>query len=198
MPDAPIRVSALGDSITAGTPFWDPAAEVRTRIGPERDERHQWPYWAERTHPEIAIRNHGVNLERTDQIALRLDEALVGAQVLVVQGGINDIVQDRQLDDTVGDLAGMVERGQRSGARVAIANVLPWNNGFPARASRIRELNARIASLADSSGALLLDFYAALEDPQRPGRIREAWTTEGDHPSVEGHRRLGEIAFRLP
>jgi lysophospholipase L1-like esterase len=171
---------------------------VRTRIGPERDERHQWPYWAERTHPEIAIRNHGVNLERTDQIALRLDEALVGAQVLVVQGGINDIVQDRQLDDTVGDLAGMVERGQRSGARVAIANVLPWNNGFPARASRIRELNARIASLADSSGALLLDFYAALEDPQRPGRIREAWTTEGDHPSVEGHRRLGEIAFRLP
>jgi hypothetical protein len=26
----------------------------------------------------------------------------------------------------------------------------------------------------------------------------EAWTAEGDHPSVEGYRLLGERAFRLP
>jgi lysophospholipase L1-like esterase len=196
--DAPITVSALGDSITAGTPFWDPAPHVRTQVGSDLDERHQWPYWAERTHPGIAIRNHGVNLERTDQIAMRLNEALVGAHVLIVQGGINDIVQDRPFDETIADLTVMIEGGQSAGAQVAIANVLPWNNGFPARASLIRELNTRIASLADSSGVLLLDFYATLEDPERPGRVREAWTTEGDHPSVEGHRRLGELAFRLP
>jgi hypothetical protein len=25
--------------------------------------------------------------------------------------------------------------------------------------------------------------------------MAEAWTAEGNHPSVEGHRRLGELAF---
>jgi lysophospholipase L1-like esterase len=28
--------------------------------------------------------------------------------------------------------------------------------------------------------------------------MREQWTDDGDHPSVEGYRRLGELAFRLP
>jgi hypothetical protein len=26
----------------------------------------------------------------------------------------------------------------------------------------------------------------------------DEWTDDGNHPSVEGHRRLGELAFRLP
>ena len=66
-------VAALGDSITAGTPYWDPDPEIRATIGPELDERHQWGYWAERANPGIRVRNHGVNGERTDQIAARLD-----------------------------------------------------------------------------------------------------------------------------
>ncbi len=33
-------------------------------------------------------------------------------------------------------------------------------------------------------------------DPQQPHRMREEWTDDGDHPSVEGHRLLGERAFR--
>ncbi|MDX6512182.1 MAG: hypothetical protein QOE36_1686, partial [Gaiellaceae bacterium] len=32
-----------------------------------------------------------------------------------------------------------------------------------------------------------------------PGRMREDWThADGDHPSVAGYRRLGELAFWLP
>jgi lysophospholipase L1-like esterase len=44
----------------------------------------------------------------------------------------------------------------------------------------------------------LLPFHDTLEDPDRPGRMGEEWTSDGDHPSVEGYRRLGESAFRLP
>ena len=44
----------------------------------------------------------------------------------------------------------------------------------------------------------VLPFYATLEDPDRPGRMKEEWTSDGDHPSVEGYRLLGEQAFRLP
>jgi hypothetical protein len=28
--------------------------------------------------------------------------------------------------------------------------------------------------------------------------MREEWTSDGSHPSIEGYRRLGELAFRLP
>jgi lysophospholipase L1-like esterase len=191
-------VAALGDSITAGTPYWDPNPEIRATIGDELDERHQWGYWAMQANPGIEVRNHGVNGERTDQIEARLDEALEGADVLIVQGGINDIAQGRPIEPALERLARMVGRGRAAGLPVAIANLLPWNNGFPARDPVIRELNAGIAAFAAAEGVDLLDFFATLEDPSRPGTMRDAWTSEGDHPSLEGYRRLGELAFRLP
>jgi lysophospholipase L1-like esterase len=195
---SPLLLAALGDSITAGTPYWDPDPGIRASIGPELDERHQWGYWAERAHSGIRVRNHGVNGERTDQIAARLDEALAGADVLIVQGGINDIAQGRPIEPALERLEHMVARGRAAGLPVALANLLPWNNGFPAKDPLIRELNAGIAALAAAGGVELLDFFATLEDPERRGTMRDAWTSEGDHPSLEGYRRLGELAFRLP
>jgi lysophospholipase L1-like esterase len=194
----PTLVAALGDSITAGTPYWDPNPETRATIGPELDERHQWGYWAERANPGIRVRNHGVNGERTDQIAARLDEALDGADVLIVQGGINDIAQGRPIGPALEQLASMVARGRAAGIPVGIVNLLPWNNGFPAKDPLIRELNANIAAFAAAQQLELLDFFSTLEDPARPGTMRDEWTSEGDHPSLEGYRRLGELAFRLP
>ncbi len=114
--------------------------------------------------------------------------------MLVVQGGINDIVQGRPVADAAANLRTMIDRGLELGLRVAVANVLPWNNGWPEAEARIRELNA----LVESMGVPVLPFHETLEDPERPGRMREDWTIEGDHPSVDGYRRLGELAFRLP
>jgi lysophospholipase L1-like esterase len=193
----PLLVAALGDSITAGTPYWDPNPEIRATIGPDLDERHQWGYWAERANPGIRVRNHGVNGERTDQIAARLDEALDGADVLIVQGGVNDIAQGRPIGPALERLSSMVAHGRATGVPVAIVNLLPWNTGFPAKDPLIRELNAGIAAFAAAEELELLDFFSTLEDPARRGTMRDAWTSEGDHPSLEGYRRLGELAFRL-
>jgi lysophospholipase L1-like esterase len=197
MTDATTIVGALGDSITAGTPFWDPNPSVREQIGNGLDERHQWPYWAEQANQSIGIRNHGVNMERTDQILARIEDALEGATVLVVQGGINDIAQGRDAAETVDDLRSMIRRGKDGGARVLLTNVLPWNNGFPGKDPVIRALNDQIRQLALSEGVPLLDFFATLEDADRPGRMRAEWTSEGDHPSLLGYRRLGELAFHV-
>jgi lysophospholipase L1-like esterase len=195
---APFLVAALGDSITAGTPYWDPDPAIRATIGAELDERHQWGYWAAHANPGIAVRNHGVNGERTEQIAARLDGAIDGADALVIQGGINDIAQGRRTEPALANLAAMVARGRAAGLPLAIANLLPWNNGFPANDAAIRELNAGIAELAGEEDIPLLDFYATLEDPARPGTMRDDWASDGDHPSLAGYRRLGELAFRLP
>jgi lysophospholipase L1-like esterase len=176
-----IHVAAIGDSITAGSPWDDDPA-----VG--------WPAAAANADPRLRFTVRAVYGKRTDEIAAWLDEASDGADVLVVQGGINDIAQGRSVADAAANLAGMVRRGQELGLRVAVANVLPWNNGWPGAEPPISELNGQIAAL----GVPVLPFHETLEDPERPGRMREEWTSDGDHPSVEGYRRLGELAFRLP
>jgi lysophospholipase L1-like esterase len=93
----------------------------------------------------------------------------------------------------------MVRTARELGLRVALADVLPWNNGWPDAEPKIRRLNDLVGEIAREEGVTLLPFHDTLEDPERPGRMRADWThADGDHPSVAGYRRLGELAFRLP
>jgi lysophospholipase L1-like esterase len=191
-------VATLGDSITAGSPGYDPDPRMRETLGFGADEKSQWQYWAEKADPGLRFRNCGVYGQRTDEIARRLDDCAKGAKVLVVQGGINDIAQGRSVDQAADNLRQMVERGKRLVGRVAVAELLPWNNGYPDADPRIRRLNGLIHQIARDENVPVLPFYSTLEDPERPGRMREQWTSDGDHPSVEGYRLLGEKAFALP
>jgi lysophospholipase L1-like esterase len=190
-------VAALGDSITAGSPGYDPDPRQRDNLGFGADEKSQWEYWAQRKHPELRFRNCGVYGERTDEIARRLEECAKGAQILVVQGGINDIAQGRSVERGAKNLRAMVERGKRLGLRVAVAELLPWNNGYPEADPKIRHLNELIRALARDEHVAVLPFYETLVDPANPGRMKEEWTSDGDHPSVEGYRLLGENALPL-
>ena len=171
---------------------------VKAQAPDHLNDQSEYEYWARRRlGPNARFRNCGVFGERTDQIARRLDRCARGAQVLIVQGGINDIAQGRSVDDAAANLRAMVCRGKELGLRVVIVDVLPWNNGWPDAEPKIRRLNALIAELARDEGILLLPFHDTLEDPDRLGRMRAEWTSDGDHPSVEGYRRLGEVAARL-
>lgn len=196
--DDRIVVAALGDSITAGSPLWDPNDGIRVAIGDETDERSQYEHWAARADPRLDFRNCGVFGERTDQIALLLEDCAAGADAVVIQGGINDIAQGRRPEAAAADLATMIRSAQAMGLGVAVADVLPWNNGPPGAAAEIGRLNGMIRGLARDEDVPVLPFHDTLEDPDRPGRMKPAWTYEGDHPSVAGYRRLGERAFVLP
>ena len=191
-------IAALGDSIVAGSPGYDPDPNQRANLGFGADEKSQWEYWAEKQHTDLEFRNCGVYGERTDEIATRLEECAEGAEVLIVQGGINDIAQGRPVEPAAENLRKMVQRAKELGLRVAICELLPWNNGYPHADPKIRGLNELIHDLARDEDVAVLPFYETLEDPDRPGRMKEQWTSDGDHPSVEGYRLLGEKAFRLP
>jgi lysophospholipase L1-like esterase len=190
---AEIVVAVAGDSISAGSPLWDPDPAVRARI-PAPDERSQWQWWAAQADPRLEFRTTAVYGERADQIARRLDLVLDGADVLVVQGGINDVVQRRPVEEAARNLEAMLARGREAGLALAVTDVLPWNNGDERAAADIAKLNGLIRGLA----ATLLPFHDTLADPADPTRMRRGLTDDGDHPSVEGHRLLGETAFRLP
>ena len=194
---AQIVVAVAGDSISAGSPLWDPDPAVRARIAAP-DERSHWQWWAARGDARLEFRTTAVYGERTDQIARRLDLVLSGADVLVVQGGINDVAQRRPVEEAAGGIEAMLSRGRAAGVAQAVADVLPWNNGDEQAAAAIRRLNGLIGEIAAGAGVTLLPFHATLVDPADQHRMRPGLSDDGDHPSVEGHRLLGECAFRLP
>jgi lysophospholipase L1-like esterase len=190
-------VAAVGDSITAGNPGYDPHAELRRQLGLGNDPESQWEFWAEREHPDLEFRNCGGRGERTDEIATRLAECAMGADAIVIQGGINDLVGGVPPQAVLANLRGMVRAAKEENLDVAVADVLPFGPASQADPV-IDQLNRRIAAMARSAGATVLPFHRVLEDPERQGRMKAEWTADGIHPSVEGYRRLGELAFQPP
>lgn len=197
-----VSVAALGDSITSGSPLYDPDPEARAALGFGDDAQSQFEYWASKENPDLAFENCGVFGERTDEIAQRLAPCAEGDDVLIVQGGINDIAQALAggpeagllaAKDAAANLDGMLAEAEDMGLEVAVANVLPWNNGHPIADDAINQLNGDIAEIAKRRGVTVLDFYGALEDPDVQGVMAPSYTDDGDHPSIAGYRILGEL-----
>ena len=94
--------------------------------------------------------------------------------------------------------------GRRSGIRIlwcgsgSPQRSTSGANGSGGRRRPIRRLNELVRAIGAEERVPILPFHDTLEDPARPGRMRADWTSDGDHPSVAGYRRLGELAFRLP
>lgn len=177
-----IVVAALGDSISAGSPLWDPDPAVREAIGPALDQKSQYEYWASQADERLEFRNCGVFGERTDEIRVRFGECTQGADVLVVQGGINDVAQGRPVADAAEDLRAMVREGLDAGLEVTIVDVLPWNNGFPDAVEPINRLNRMIERIGREEEVPVLPFYDTLNSEEEPGTMAAGWTDDGDHP----------------
>jgi lysophospholipase L1-like esterase len=203
----PVRVAALGDSITAGNPGYDPSPKARAALGFGHDPRSQYEYWARRDDPRLRFRNCGVFGQPTSQIATRLRSCTRGTDVLIVQGGINDIARSLQgpaplrrlaVTNAATNLGRMVEQGKQLGLRLALANVLPWNRGYPVAAPLIDRLNRLIETTAELERVPVLPFNQALADPRNLNLMQRHLTADGDHPSIAGYRRLGAVvASRL-
>ena len=87
--------------------------------------------------------------------------------MLVVQGGINDIAQGRPVEPAAENLRAMVRRGRELGLAVLLADVLPWNNGWPDAEAAIRNLNELVRGVATDESVPLLPFHDTLEDHER-------------------------------
>jgi lysophospholipase L1-like esterase len=181
-----VIVAVVGDSISAGSPLWDPDPAVRAGIA-HPDERSQWQWWVNANEPRFEFRTRAAYGKRTDEIAAFVDDVATDAGVLVVQGGINDVAQGRPVDDAARNLSGIVEHGRRLGLRIVLADVLPWPSGGDRAAREIARLNELVHAIEDVTPLAFHDALAPLA----------GWSDDGDHPSVEGHRVLGELAARV-
>ena len=185
-------IVGVGDSITAGAPGWDPNPGLRDQWN-AHDPQSQWEHWADTELGDgYDVRNCGVSGDRTDEIAFRLDGCISGADVVVLQGGVNDLVQGFSPERAVQNIREMVGRVKAAGLSPLLTNLLPVNRRRQLLVDKITRLNDLIRSLARDENVPVVDFFGLLEDPAGSDRMPARWTADGIHPSVEGYRRLGQ------
>ncbi|MCG3177108.1 MAG: hypothetical protein MOGMAGMI_02075 [Candidatus Omnitrophica bacterium] len=185
---------ALGDSTTAGTPYFrGPLEAPPDGAG---DPRGSYTYWVRQAHPEWTVHNHGVNAERTDQIRARVQrsELPAGTDTVIVLAGVNDLYQGRTPDQVLAELEATYRWLGERGARVVACTVLPYDRSTPSVRGRMTVLNEGIRRLASENGLLLCDTHGAAADPTRPGHLKG--TPDGLHPDIPTARAVGEAIVR--
>src|SRR5262249_61652619 len=85
-----IRIVAVGDSTTAGTPAFTSPREAPPNG--DGDVTSQYAYWLMKTHADWEVVNQGVNAQRSDLIAARFDADVIAKRpaVVVIIAGVHD------------------------------------------------------------------------------------------------------------
>lgn len=187
---AEMRIVALGDSTTSGTPgFQSPLESPPDGQG---NPESQYTHWIMKIEPEWQILNRGVRGERTDQILKRLDrDALsIRPDAVILLAGVNDLYQGAPSEWVEQNLQSMYERIRATGIPVLACTILPYNNATPDVRRRMEEVNRWIEHYSRERQMGYCDTFTALQHPDKPGSL--LGTPDGLHPDRETYRRMGE------
>ena len=186
-----IKIVALGDSTTAGTPgFCSPKECPPAGQG---DPENQYAYWVMKKHPEWEVVNQGVNGERTGQILERMqvDVLELRPRAVIVLAGVNDLFQRLPLAAIQRNLALIYDRAREAGIDVLACTVIPYDRSTPEVKQKMSDLNEWIRVYSVRKGDGFCDTYHAAEDPANPGHL--IGSPDGLHPSKRGYRDMGEL-----
>lgn len=183
-------IVALGDSTTAGTPFFHSPLEAP----PDGQGTPQafYGYWITLAYPDWRVLNRGVNGQRTDQIRARFsrDVLSVKPKYVIILGGVNDIYQGRPLEETQADLLAMYQEALAHHITPIAATVLPFTEATPEQCAEIRELNRWIKKTASLRHIPCCDTHRAVAAPEHADRLKGS--PDGLHPDLAGYQAMGE------
>jgi lysophospholipase L1-like esterase len=188
---AKLRIVAIGDSTTAGTPGWKSPLESPPEG--EGDVTSQYAYWLMKAHPEWEVLNRGVNGERTDQILARFDRDVLDEHplVAVIIAGVNDVYQGLPAQVVIEQLRQMYDRAQHAAIEVVAGSIIPYNTATPEQNSLMHEINSWIRMHADASSHVhYVDTRLAVSIPGVPDLLID--TPDLLHPSPTGYRLMAE------
>lgn len=184
-----MRIVALGDSTTAGTPnFLSPLEHPPHGQG---DETSQYAYWLMRNHPEWEVLNRGINGQRSDEIRARFERDVTANQpgAVVILAGVNDVYQHYPLAHIQENLTAMYGRARELGIAVVAGTVIPYNVAREQENQEIHQLNAWILDLDLPT----CDFHKAVQDVHDQDHLRQS--PDGLHPTPSGYHRMA-VALR--
>jgi lysophospholipase L1-like esterase len=186
-----IRIVALGDSTTAGTPAW--RSPIEAPPAGSGNEQSQYAYWLMQAHPEWEVLNRGVNGERSDEILHRFDRDVVSARprAVVIIAGVNDVYQGRPVDEVTKHLRLMYDRARDAHVQVLAGTIIPYNTATPEQNRKMRVINEWIEQQAERDPDVeFVDTRRAVAMPDDLDRLVSS--PDSLHPSVDGYRRMAE------
>lgn len=208
LPAGALTLVALGDSVPAGSacgcrPF--PAQAARA-LGPRAVARNL-------AHGGLTSR--GLLAQLSDP---RTRAELARARAVTVTVGANDFDESRaddarcadpqacfaegldDLEQTIGRVLGRLGAVVRPGTAVLVTGY--WNvfrdgrvgadhgPGYVAASAALtRQVNARLATAADTAGASYVDLYGPFAGS---GNVTRLLARDGDHPNARGHRLIAD------
>jgi membrane dipeptidase len=186
-----MKIVALGDSTTAGTPGWRSPLEAPP--AGSGNEQSQYAYWLMRAHPDWEVLNRGVNGERTDEIAGRFARDVVSAapRMVVIIAGVNDVYQGRPVEAVTRNLRSMYDRARDAGIKVLAGTIVPYNTATAEQNRKMHEINAWIAREAERDpNVTLVDTRRAVAAQNDLDRLIAS--PDSLHPSADGYRLMAD------
>jgi len=187
-----MRIVALGDSTTAGTPGWRSPLEAPP--AGSGDVQSQYSYWLMLAHPDWDVVNCGVNGERSDEIASRFarDVTAAAPRVVIIIAGVNDVYQGKSTGYVTQHLRQLYDLAADAGLPVIAGAIVPYNTATIDQNARMHDVNAWIRREASLDPRLhFVDTRKACAAPDNPDRL--AGSPDGLHPDVDGYRRMADV-----
>jgi acyl-CoA thioesterase-1 len=124
--------------------------------------------------------------------------------IVVIEVGLNDVSSPQSADSAWSAVyADLVADIQATGATVVITTMFHGVASSHQSYATYEHYNGHIASIANESGAILSDVWAATRDcadcisqPGTPSPFAPYWEGDNFHPSDAGHRLIAETIYQ--
>lgn len=163
-------------------PTLDPTRDTLVFLGDSITSGHGLPLEVTFAHRlgatlGIQVKNAGISGDRTAGGLQRLEADVLAhrPRLVVVELGVNDAFGRLPTDTTLGNLRAIVRRIRASGAGVVLVHINP----FPIVPDTFRQ---GYQDIAREEGAWLVEDFLS--------GVAPALTTDGLHPTADGHARL--------
>ena len=146
--------------------------------------------------PDLRVENRGIGGQLVPQYLLRFRQDVLDLKpkVVVIEGCAINVTYAVPLRTLVDSYASMVELARLHGIEPILATVMPvgaaLEDRIPGLNAGVRRVNEAIQATAASLGVRVVDYHAAVADPQ--GMLPEGESSDGMHCAAGVYDRMAE------
>ncbi len=186
-------ILCIGDSHTAGFPYFDPSSGGNTESSYE--------YWLNRLLEKkysdftFSLSNEGICGQITFEINKRLKKELTRKEnyLVIYWGGANDIAVGYKIDDIWENIKNAYLHTMKYKTKFMVVTIPPMN--WPGFNKKVLAINSKIREFSQNSSKFIIaDVYLRLETN---GNLDSKFDVgDGVHLSIEGYKQVGKTIFR--